>query len=108
MKYLITESKLESYIEKFIKDYFSDVVYVKFKKVKVHLASDDKTIDSTRIQILIDPEGILNGNFNPNKGHWVGDDLKRNIWQTVNSMFGLQMEKYGSEWDIEFKVLSTY
>ena len=107
MKYLITESKLESYIEKFLKDSFSDVVYVKFKKIRTYLASDNISIDAIRIQILIDPEGILNGNFNPNKGHWVGDDLKRNIWQTINSMFGLRMEEYGSGWDIEFKVLSV-
>ena len=45
MKYLITESKFESYIEKFIKDYFSDVVYVKFEKVRVYLASDDRNIE---------------------------------------------------------------
>jgi len=110
MKYLITESKIESSIESFLKSSFDDVVDVKFKKVGRVLGSDEnnKKIEVTMIQILIDPEGILKGNFNPKKGYYVGDDLKIQIWQTINSMFSLNMEEYGSEWDIEFLILSIY
>jgi hypothetical protein len=109
MKYLITESKIESTIESFLRSSFDEVVDVKFKKVGRILGSDEnRRIEVTKIQILIDPEGILKGNFNPNRGHFVGDDLKIQIWQTINSMFSLNMEEYGSEWDIEFHVLSIY
>ena len=52
--------------------------------------------------------GNFKGNFNPNKSHFVGHDLKREIWGTIDSMFGLNVEEYGSDWDIEFKVLSVY
>ena len=106
MKYLITESKMESSIERFLKSSFSEVVDVKFRKVGVWLASDDREIERNKIQVLIDPQGILKGNFNVSKGHFIGYDLKKDIWQTVNSMFSLNMEEYGSDWDIEFFVLS--
>jgi hypothetical protein len=58
------------------------LVDVKFRKVKVLLGSEtpSRTIEGTNIQILIDPEGILKGNFKPNKGHFVGDNLKREIF----------------------------
>jgi hypothetical protein len=109
MKYLITESKIESTIESFLKSSFDEVVDVKFNKVSRNLAYDEgKRIEVNIIEILIDPEGILKGNFNPKKEHYVGEDLKIEIWQTINSMFSLNMEKYGSDWDIEFLILSIY
>lgn len=108
MKYLITENKMESSIERFLKSSFSEVVDVKFRKVGVWLASDDREIERNKIQVLIDPQGILKGNFNVSKGHFIGYDLKKDIWQTVNSMFSLNMEEYGSDWDIEFFVLGIY
>jgi len=109
MKYLITESKIESTIESFLKSSFDEVVGVNFKKITRMLAYDDgKIIEVNVIEILIDPEGILKGNFNPKKEYYVGEDLKIEIWQTINSMFSLNMEEYASEWDIEFLILSIY
>ena len=109
MKYLITESRIESAIESFLKSSFDEVVGVNFKKITKMLAYDDgKRIEVNVIEILIDPEGILKGNFNPKKEYYVGEDLKIEIWQTINSMFSLNMEKYASEWDIEFLILSIY
>jgi hypothetical protein len=108
MKYLITESKMNSSIERFLRSSFSEVVDVKFSRVGVWLASDDREIERTKIHVLIDPQGILKGNFNVSKGHFIGYDLKKEIWQTVNSMFNLNMEEYGSDWDIEFFVLGIY
>jgi len=105
MKYIITESKMNSSIERFLKSTFDEIVDVKFKKVGVWLASDDRDIEVNKIQVLIDPQGILKGNFNVSKGHFIGYDLKKDIWRAVNSMFSLNMEKYGSDWDIEFFVL---
>jgi hypothetical protein len=109
MKYLITESRIESAIESFLKSSFSEVVGVNFKNITKVLTYDDgKRIEVNVIEILIDPEGILKGNFNPKKEYYVGEDLKIEIWQTINSMFSLNMEKYNSEWDIEFLILSIY
>jgi hypothetical protein len=109
MKYLITESRIESTIESFLKSSFDEVVGVNFKKITKVLTYDDgKRIEVNVIEILIDPEGILKGNFNPKKEYYVGEDLKIEIWQTINSMFSLNMEKYNSEWDIEFLILSIY
>ena len=107
MKYIITESKMEMFIETFLKKNFDEVIYVKFERVRVYLASDDRDIERTKIRVLIDPEGILKGNLNPNKAHFAGYDLKKEIWQTINSMFSLNVEEYGSDWDIEFKTLSV-
>jgi hypothetical protein len=97
---------MNSSIERFLKSTFGEVVDVKFKKVGRILADDGRRIEVNYIQILIDPEGVLKGNFKPNKGAFVGHDLKREIWRTIDSMFSLNMEEYGSEWDIEFLVLS--
>lgn len=101
---------MNSSIERFLRSSFSEVVDVKFSKVMVWLASDDREIERNKIQVLIDPQGILKGNFNLNvsKGHFIGYDLKKDIWRTVNSMFSLNMEEYGSDWDIEFFVLGIY
>ena len=99
---------MEMSIERFLKKTFDAVVDVKFRKVGVYLAGDDRSIERTQILILIDPEGVLKGNFNPNKSNFVGHDLKREIWRTIDTMFSLNVEEYGSDWDIEFKVLSVY
>jgi hypothetical protein len=108
MKYIISESKMNSSIERFLRSSFSEVVDVKFRRVGIVLGSEtpSRRIERTNIQILIDPEGILKGNFNPDKGDLIGYDLKLEIWRTIDSMFSLNMKQYGSEWDIEFKTLS--
>ncbi len=105
MKYLITENKLNNYIEMYLKENFEDVVDVKFVKKTVFLASEDRKIESTEIQILIDPMKVLKGNFQMVRVDV--SEVRRNIWRQLNSMFGLKIEKYGSPWDIKFFVITT-
>ena len=107
MKYLITESKVESTIESFLKSSFDEVVGVNFKKITRMLAYDDnKRIEVNVIEILIDPEGILKGNFNPKKEYYVGEDLKIEIWQTIN--FFMDFQKNGKKADIRKTILAEY
>jgi hypothetical protein len=105
MKFLITENKLNNYIEMYLKENFEDVVDVKFVKKKVLLASEDRTIESTEIQILIDPMKVLKGNFRMLNADI--SEIKKSIWRQLNSMFGLNIEEYGSPWDIKFFVITT-
>ena len=98
MKYLITENKMEDVIETFLKKRFDNIVWVKFKKVKTFLANDDKTIEVTKIVVLVDPIGILEGNLYSNKTDY---SIRGEIWNELNSVFSLDMDKYGSMWDLE-------
>ncbi len=100
MKYLITESKLNNTIESFIRKNYPAVVSVSFDKKKVFLASEDRSHDVTLISVIIDPYKILGGNIKTGfKGY--NSDMRRDIWNTLNSFFSLGFDKYGSDWDIE-------
>jgi hypothetical protein len=105
MKYLITENKLNNYIEMYLKENFEDVVDVKFVKKTVLLASEDRKIEATDIQILIDPMKVLKGNFRMLNADI--SEIKKSIWRQLNSMFGLKIEDYGSPWSITFFVIRT-
>lgn len=98
MKYLIKEEKINNLIENYIKSNIDDVVWVKFKKGEVFLAHDDITIESTTIIVLVDTIGILEGNLYSNKMDYT---IRTEIWNTLNTVFGLDMDKYGSKWDLE-------
>ncbi len=93
MKYLITENKLNNYIEMYIKENFEDVVDVKFVKQTVFLASEDRKIESTDIQILIDPMKVLKGNFQMVRADV--SEFRRRVWNDLNYTFGLKIEEYG-------------
>ena len=105
MKYLITESKINNYIEMYLKENFEDVVDVKFVQKTVILASEDRQIESTEIQILIDPYKVLKGNFRMLNADI--SEVQESIWRQLNSIFGLKIEEYGSPWDIKFFVITT-
>ena len=105
MKYLITENKLNNYIEMYLKENFEDVVDVKFVKQTVFLASEDRKIESTEIQILIDPMKVLKGNFQMVRADV--SEFRRRVWNDLNYTFGLKIEEYGSPWDIKFFVITT-
>jgi len=100
MKYIITESKLNKTIESFIRKTYPEVVSVSFNKKTVWLASEDRANSVTLISIIVDPHKILEGNIS---GSFQGydRDIRRNIWNTLNSFFSLGFDKYGSDWDIE-------
>ena len=101
MKYLITESRINQTIKQYIESNYDYVVSVSFNKKNVLSAGQGYRVRSvTLISIIVDPHKILEGNIS---GSFQGydRDIRRNIWNTLNSFFSLGFDKYGSDWDIE-------
>lgn len=98
MKYILTENKLNSSIEKFILQTFPFVVSVHFVKKGVWLASEDRRIEQTLIKVITDPNKVLEGNVGENNKRFYG--LRADIWNSINPLFNLKLEEYGSNWDL--------
>lgn len=112
MRIILSENKVQESIAEFIRQSFPEVIRVNFKPIKVFLAHDDKTIERTRITVLMDPSGVLTGegSLNNRGSSFNGDmytGLRRDIWQKVDAFFGLGLSEYGSSWDIEFGVIQA-
>jgi hypothetical protein len=100
MKYIINESRLNNAIEKFLKKNYDFIVSVSFHEKSVWLASEDRGHTATVITIIVDPYKILEGNT---KGQFkqYNREIRRDIWNRLNTFFSLGFDKYGSDWDIE-------
>lgn len=98
MKYIITESKVNLIIKKVILDEFSMVKEVRFTNLKVVMGSSQgaPTIERTVIWVILD-----NGQNQYDRNQLI--EIRRNIRSLVDGIFGLDLGKYGSEWDIEFR-----
>lgn len=101
MKYLITESKINDLIKKFILEEFPNVYSVKFYPTSVTLGSSEgfPSIVRTEIVVVIDN---IDDRLNRSQ-LW---DLRHKIQDSVDKVFGLNTEKYGSEWGFKFFQLS--
>lgn len=101
MKFIITESKVNQTIKKVILDEFSMVKEVRFTNIKVVMASSQgaPTIERTVIWVIFD-----NSQNQYDRNQLI--EIKRNIRSIVDGIFGLDFEKYGSEWDIEFRQIA--
>ena len=100
MKYLITESRLNQTIKQYIESNYDYVVSVSFNKKNVLSAGQGYRVRSvTLISVIVDPYKILEGNIS---GSFQGydRDIRRNIRNDLK-IFGLGLDKYGSDWDIE-------
>lgn len=100
MKYLITENRIHNLIEKYILDRYPMVGSVGFGTKKVHLAAgpnDEGETDIVKTLIFIN---FTNGKMS----HSPSYTLKK-IYNDLNSMFNLNIERYGSYWDISGIVL---
>jgi len=100
MKYLITESRINQTIKQYIESNYDYVVSVSFNKKNVLSAGQGFRVRSvTLISIIVDPHKILDGNIS---GSFRGydRDIRRNIRNDLK-IFGLGLDKYGSDWDIE-------
>ena len=100
MKYIITESRINQTIKQYIESNYDYVVSVSFNKKNVLSAGQGYRVRSvTLISIIVDPHKILDGNIS---GSFQGydRDIRRNIWNDLK-IFGLGLDKYGSDWDIE-------
>jgi hypothetical protein len=104
MKYLINENKLTETIETYILKNYPEVAKVYFTKKGVYLASgefeneEDRSISRTTINIVLDN---MEGKYKSHQLRQMSSPIRR----TVDSMFGLGVEEYGSKWDFHFKQL---
>jgi hypothetical protein len=100
MKFLLNENRIQGLIERWIKDHYKEVVGVSFTKKRVILGSTEghPTITQTVINIIVDPYEIKEGNVHKTNNSWTRK-YKQEITETINSLFNLKMEQYGSEWD---------
>lgn len=93
-------------IEKYLLKHFPSILKVEFSKTQSYLGSsfelpqEERTITKDVIEITFDN---LKGNLS--KGQL--SELRLEIWNTLSREFGLQIEKYGSKYDLEFFVAAT-
>ena len=93
-------------IEKYLLKHFPSILKVEFSKKQSYLGSsfdlpeEERTITKDVIEITFDN---LKGNLS--KGQL--SELRSDIWNTLSHVFGLQIEKYGSKYDLEFFVAAT-
>jgi predicted P-loop ATPase/GTPase len=110
MKVLITESQMNSTIEKLIKSVNKNVVSVNFD-VKKQAVVDDKVkgisyYDKTIITVVLDPHNILGGNIH----HVVSTlyiPLRKEIQKALRRFINIDTTEFMSPYDIEFYVLGT-
>ena len=100
MKHLITESRLNQVIEKYLYNSYDYIVSVSFQEKSVLLGHENEMNYVTTISIIIDPYKILDGNIKTGfKGY--NSEIRRELWNNLNSFFGLGLGEYGSAWDVE-------
>ena len=100
MKYIITESKFDGLIERYILKKYSKVKDVTFKNKKVMLGSRGfEIIDSTIIVVTLD-------NSDNKMTQIQLSDLRKEIINDVDRVFGLDWQKYGSPWGFMFRQLA--
>ena len=101
MKYIITESKLEGSIKKFVLQEYPDVSDVFFTTKKVALGSsvDRPVINETIINV------IINNSKNQLKRDYTYN-LESDIIDSVNTVFNLKYDEYGSGWDFKIYQLA--
>jgi hypothetical protein len=97
MKYIITENRMELMIKEYILNNY-DVMDVEYTTKKVHLASGPNEKGETMVtQKVIN---VYIENFKHQKSRSEIKDIKSKLWNTLNGLFGLDLEKYGNEWDL--------
>ena len=99
MKYIITESRMESMIKEYIlKNY--DVAEVEFGNKRVHLGSGPN--DKGETSVIQKTITIYINNIKNTKNYGELKDTKRSISNSLEQLFGVDFLTYGSEWDLNF------
>jgi hypothetical protein len=99
MKYIITESKINSMIKEYLlKNH--DVVEVDFETKRVHLGSGPNEKGETNIEQKVIVIYINNIKNTKNQGEL--RESTRKISRTLEGLFGVDFRSYGSEWDVRF------
>jgi hypothetical protein len=100
MKVIISENKLNSSIEKYILNGYPMVKRVFFTTKKIRLASEP----NSKGENIID-RNIINIDFIDGKMTHSPSYTGRKIRNDINSMFGFDIDKYGSDWGMEVKMV---
>jgi len=100
MKVVIKESKYNNLIEKYILDGYPMVKRVFFKTKLIRLASEPNERGENNIV-----RNIINIDFIDGKMTHSPNYMGRQIRNDVNSMFGFDIDKYGSYWGMEVKMV---
>ena len=100
MKVIITENKLNSSIEKYILNGYPMVKRVFFTTKKIRLASEPNSKGENDIV-----RNIVNIDFIDGKMTHSPSYVGRQIRNDINSMFGFDIDKYGSDWGMEVKMV---
>ena len=104
MKYIITENSLKKSIAQYLKESFPEIISVNFRTKSVMLASDGgRRIERNVIEVVADPFNAREGNRLYNYSE--AKKLKSRIWDSLNSMFGLGFEEYGSDWEMSYFII---
>lgn len=97
MKYLITENKMESIIKDYILNNY-DVMDVEYTESRVHLGSGPN--DKGQTDVTQKVINVYIENFKHKKRYGDLKQIKSSLWNTLGSLFGIDLTKYGSEWDL--------
>jgi hypothetical protein len=99
MKYIITESKMETMIKEYVLKHY-DVLMVEYTTQNVRLGSGPNEKGETSIT-----QKILNvyiENFKHQKRHSEIKEIKSSIWGVMENLFGLEpLFGYGSKWGLK-------
>jgi hypothetical protein len=100
MKYIITENRINNLLEKFILERYPMVQDVFFTTKLIRLAGEPNEKGENDIT-----RNIININFKDGKMTHSPSYTGRQIRNDVNSMFGFDIDKYGSDWGMEWKMV---
>jgi len=95
---MITENRMESMIKEYILNNY-DVMDVEYTTQKVQLGSGTNEKGETIITRKI--INVYIENFKHQKKRSDMKDIKSKLWSTLDGLFGLDFEKYGSEWELK-------
>jgi hypothetical protein len=97
MKFIISENKFNNIIEKYILDTYPMVKNVKIVTRRVMLGGGV----NSRGESIIDKRVVVI-EYDHEKLEWSPNKTLREISTNLNSVFGLDMGLFGSDWDIEY------
>lgn len=100
MKYIITESRINNLLEKYILDRYPMVDDVFFTTKSIRLAGESNEKGENNII-----RNIININFKDGKMTNSPTMTSKDIRNDINLMFGVRIGEYGSDWGIEFKMV---
>ena len=98
MKYLITENRMETMIKEYILRNY-DVLDVEYTTSKSYLASGPNEKGETSVNVKV--INVYIENFKHKKRYGDLKEIKSSLWNILGSLFGIDLNGYGSEWDLK-------